>query len=172
MQLSPHFSFNELTDSDGHPELVSANRAEAQKYIENLKILTNKVLEPIRTHFGAVGVNSGFRGPTLNTAVGSKSTASQHMFGEACDIHIDGHKPEDIFKAIRSGKIKGLDLKLLSQVILEKRNPKNKFTWVHIAIWTPRFESSRKANGKDASKSQMLVFDGVTYTPATKYFTA
>lgn len=170
MQLSKNFSFEEMTNSDGHPELVPANRKEAQKYMDNLTLLTTKVLEPLREHFGAVKINSGFRGATLNKAVGSKSTASQHMYGEAADISIKGHSPVDVFKAIKAGKVPNLDLSLLSQVILEKRSPKAEFTWVHIAIWTPRFKASRVASGKDASAKQMLVFDGVKYFPSDTYF--
>lgn len=170
MQLSTHFSFEEMTDSSGHPKLVQANRKEAQKYIDNLNTLTTKVLEPIRAHFGSVRINSGFRGATLNKAVGSVSTASQHMFGEAADFSIKGHTPTEVFDAIKSGEVPNLDLSLLSQVILEKRSPKAEFTWVHIAIWTPRFKTSREASGKASGTKQMLVFDGVKYHQADTYF--
>lgn len=89
MQLSPHFSLEEMTLS----------QTAARRGIDNvppaaataaLKTLCTEVLEPIRLHFGRpVRVSSGFRSPTLNRAIGG-AASSQHCRGEAADITVPG----------------------------------------------------------------------------------
>jgi len=52
----------------------------------NLTTLVDKVLDPLRTAWGApIVVNSGYRCPALNEAVGGSKT-SDHMTGRAADI--------------------------------------------------------------------------------------
>ena len=49
-----------------------------------------RIADQIRGHFGSPAhIVSGLRCPTHNKAVGGKSN-SQHMYGEACDIRVDG----------------------------------------------------------------------------------
>jgi zinc D-Ala-D-Ala carboxypeptidase len=85
MQLSPHFTLDELTKTD-HPFPNVPGPAE----IQALKALCTNVLEPIRSHFGRpVIVKSGYRALKVNRAVGS-SDGSQHRRGEASDIEIAG----------------------------------------------------------------------------------
>ena len=49
-----------------------------------------RIADKIRGHFGAPAhVVSGLRCPDHNRAVGGKSN-SQHMYGEACDLRVDG----------------------------------------------------------------------------------
>lgn len=51
-----------------------------------LTALVDHVLDPARAEFGApITVNSGYRSPKLNAAVGGAST-SQHLRGEAADL--------------------------------------------------------------------------------------
>lgn len=57
-----------------------------------------KILQNIRTHFGkAVNINSAYRTPTYNKKVGG-SSYSQHMYGTAADIYINGVSPKEIAK--------------------------------------------------------------------------
>ena len=66
---------------------------------DNLEGLAKEVLEPVRERLGKpIVVNSGFRCPIHNSAVGA-ATGSQHMKGEAADLRTDG-KPEVLAKAI------------------------------------------------------------------------
>lgn len=52
----------------------------------NIRLLVNKVLDPIREHIKIpVYVNSGYRSPLLNKAVGGVP-GSQHVIGQAADI--------------------------------------------------------------------------------------
>lgn len=54
------------------------------------------ILQKIRTHFGrAVTINSAYRTPTHNRSVGG-SEFSQHTYGKAADIKINGVSPEKI----------------------------------------------------------------------------
>lgn len=56
---------------------------------ENLQALVSNVLEPVRELLGKpIVVNSGFRCPVHNAAVGGVAN-SQHMKGEAVDITCD-----------------------------------------------------------------------------------
>lgn len=52
-----------------------------------------ELLEKVRTHFGdkPVTINSGYRCPTHNANIGG-ATNSQHLYGTAADIVVDGNK--------------------------------------------------------------------------------
>jgi hypothetical protein len=60
-QLSPNFSLHELTKSETALRLdIDNTPGEAET--ENLRLLCEKVLQPVRDHYGkGVKVNSGFR---------------------------------------------------------------------------------------------------------------
>jgi hypothetical protein len=99
MQLSQHFSLEEVTKSQTGSRLGIANTPNAV-HLANLKTLCAKVLEPVRAHYGkAVHINSGYRGPALNKTVGGAAT-SQHCAGEAADIEIPGVANGDLAKWI------------------------------------------------------------------------
>lgn len=54
------------------------------------------VLQKIRSHFGqAVTINSAYRTPTKNKAVGGE-TYSQHLYGKAADIKVKGVTPKKV----------------------------------------------------------------------------
>ena len=56
---------------------------------ENIESLVDNVLDPVREQYGKpIYVTSGYRCPAHNKAVGGV-TNSQHMRGEAADIHCD-----------------------------------------------------------------------------------
>ena len=66
---------------------------------ENVKALVENVLDPLREKYGKpIQVNSGYRCPNHNLAVGGASR-SQHLFGEAADIApaelVSGSKIQD-----------------------------------------------------------------------------
>jgi zinc D-Ala-D-Ala carboxypeptidase len=87
MNLSKSFTLNELTKSQEALRLGIANIPNEEQIL-NLKILCEKILQPIRDFYGMpVSVSSGFRSPELCKAIGSSST-SQHTRGEAADFEI------------------------------------------------------------------------------------
>jgi hypothetical protein len=59
---------------------------------ENIQALVSNVLEPARERLGKpIVVNSGFRCPIHNVAVGGVAN-SQHVRGEACDCRCDDNR--------------------------------------------------------------------------------
>ena len=83
--MMKYFTLGELTrsataDARGIRNVCSPDEA------ENLKALVDNVLDPLRDWYGKpVYVNSGYRCPQLNRAVGGAAD-SQHLKGEAADI--------------------------------------------------------------------------------------
>jgi len=89
MMLSKHFSLSELTKSDTAIRKGIDNTPNDQE-VENLILLCNEILEPVREHYGIpFAPNSGFRCLDLNRAIGS-SDKSQHVSGKAVDFEISG----------------------------------------------------------------------------------
>ena len=118
MNLSPHFTLDELTHTD-HREIDNVpNEAE----IANLKRLAD-FLEQVKAVLGGkpIMVNSAFRCKALNDAVGSKDT-SQHRVGCAADIRVPGMTPDEVVRAVIASGI-GYD-----QVIREFDR------WTHISV--------------------------------------
>jgi len=61
MKLSKNFTLAELTKSQTAIRM-GLNNNPSEKQIENLKILCERLLQPVRDHFGkVVTVSSGFR---------------------------------------------------------------------------------------------------------------
>jgi len=118
MNLSPHFTLDELTHTD-HRELDNTPN---QDEISNLQRLAN-FLEEVKTVLGGkpIMVNSAFRSKQVNDAVGSKDT-SQHRIGCAADIRVPTMTPDQVVRAVIASGI-GYD-----QVIREFDR------WTHISI--------------------------------------
>ncbi len=89
MKLSPHFYLSEFTSSQTATRLMLDNIPGPQE-IAALKLLCQKVLEPVRVHYNRpVRISSGYRSPAVNRAVrGSRN--SQHAKGQAADFEIAG----------------------------------------------------------------------------------
>ncbi|MDY6148513.1 MAG: D-Ala-D-Ala carboxypeptidase family metallohydrolase [Porphyromonas sp.] len=80
-----YFSIEELTQNPLAQELGIDNTPSPEA-VENLTQLVDNVLDPVRALLGKrIIVNSGYRSPELNRAVGGVAT-SQHLRGEAADI--------------------------------------------------------------------------------------
>ena len=78
MKLSEHFSLSELTKSSTAERKGISNEPD-EEAIENLILVCDQILEPVRNHYGKPFVpNSGFRCLELNRAIGS-SDKSQHV---------------------------------------------------------------------------------------------
>lgn len=87
--MAKYFTLSELTRSQEAARRGLDNTPSPQAR-QNLVTLINNLLDPLREMWGApITVNSGFRSPMLNYAVGGVSTPgniSQHVKGEAADI--------------------------------------------------------------------------------------
>ena len=88
MNLSQNFSLRELTKSQT-AERKGIDNTPTDEHIENLKLLCENILQPVRDHFGRVKVTSGYRSPELCVAIGS-SVNSQHAKAEAADFECPG----------------------------------------------------------------------------------
>ena len=88
MELTRNFTLSELIKSDTAIRKGINNNPNAEQ-IEKLKVLCEKILQPVRDHFGRVKVTSGFRSPELCQAIGS-SINSQHARAEAADFEVVG----------------------------------------------------------------------------------
>jgi zinc D-Ala-D-Ala carboxypeptidase len=118
MNLSPHFTLEELTTTD-HRQFDNTPSAFE---IANLTRLAN-FLEQVKAALGGkpVMVNSAFRSKQVNDAVGSKDT-SQHRVGCAADIRVPGVTPDQVVKAVMAAKLP------FEQLIREFDR------WTHISI--------------------------------------
>ena len=124
MELSKSFTLNELTKSQEATRLGIDNTP-SEEHTENLKILCENILQPIRDFYGMpVSVSSGYRSAALCEAVGS-SSKSQHTKGQAADFEIFGITNKDLADWITTN----LDY---DQCILEFWNPNEPNSgWVH-----------------------------------------
>jgi putative chitinase len=125
MQLSPHFKLVEFTKSETAMRKRIDNTPGPQ-HLANLKKVCEKILEPVRNHFGKpVRINSGYRGPALNAAVGG-SSKSQHCNGMAVDFEIDGLPNPQLAQWVANNCE-------FDQIILEFYDPKEgpNSGWVH-----------------------------------------
>jgi len=86
MQLSKNFSLKEMIRSD-YASRKGIDNTPSSLVVNNLMLLTSKILQPIRDQFGAVIINSGYRSPQLNVAIGGSKT-SDHVLGLAADIEV------------------------------------------------------------------------------------
>jgi zinc D-Ala-D-Ala carboxypeptidase len=113
MQLTKNFSLQEFTRTSR-----KVDNTPNEQETENIRLLCEKVLQPIRDKFGYVSITSGYRSPTLNRLIGG-SASSEHCKGMAVDFKVEDMK--GCFKWIQQN--------------LEYRQLINEFnlSWIHIS---------------------------------------
>ena len=145
MELSKSFTLNELTKSQEATRLGIENIPN-EEHIENLKILCEKILQPLRDYYGLpVSISSGYRSIALCEAIGS-SAKSQHTKGQAADFEIFGVANKDVSDFI----VQNLDY---DQCILEFWNENEPNSgWVHCSYSIngnrKQYLKAQKVNGK------------------------
>lgn len=117
-----HFTFQEFERSDTATRFAIDNRL-PDKLKGNVAALVDNVLDPLRQAWGRpIHVNSGYRCPALNKAVGGVA-GSQHMRGEAADItagnSVDNRR---LFQLVQ-------DLGLPFDQLIDEHD----FAWVHVS---------------------------------------
>lgn len=125
MKLSRNFSLSEFTKSSSALRLEIDNTPQGE-HLEAAKLLFESVVQPVRDEFGLTVINSGYRCPALNEAIGGAKT-SQHCKGEAADIEVPGTANIVVAKWIQN-------FLEFDQLILEfysKNDPSA--GWVHIS---------------------------------------
>lgn len=104
MKLSENFSLSEFTRSETADRLGIDNTPSGE-VVANLSELCRVVLQPLRDAWGKpLRINSGYRCPALNKAVGGVAT-SQHCKGCACDVASDN--PQELADFITASTVFG-----------------------------------------------------------------
>ena len=118
-----------------------------KEHLDNMKLLAEKVFEPLRKWVGGpIRINSFYRGPELNKAIGG-SSKSQHCKGQAMDIDDNGcHKTNAEMYAWIKDNVE------FDQMIWEFGDDDNP-NWVHVSYVSPEENRNRclkayKENGK------------------------
>jgi zinc D-Ala-D-Ala carboxypeptidase len=137
MNLTPHFSLEELTASETAERNGWDNSPNDQE-LANLTRLAD-FLEQVKVVLGGrpIMISSGLRTKKVNDAVGSRDT-SQHRIGCAADFRVPGMTPDEVVRKIVASGI-GFD-----QVIREFDR------WTHISV--PNSDST-------APRKQALIID-------------
>jgi hypothetical protein len=148
MNLSANFTDKELTRSDTALRLGIDNTPDAET-LKNLKLLCEKVLQPVRDHFGSVTVNSGFRSLATNIATGGSKT-SDHCLGRAADIEIPGIPNAELAQWI-------MDNLEYTQLILEFYTPGiSDSGWVHVSYDPNNLKKQELTAMKVAGKTEYV----------------
>jgi hypothetical protein len=118
-----------------------------------MQVLAENIFEPLRMWVkGPIKINSFFRGPELNKAIGG-SSKSQHCQGRAIDIDDSyGHKTNaEMYEWIK----KNLDF---DQMIWEFGTDDNP-NWVHVSYVSPDSNRNRclKAYKDENNKTKYMV---------------
>jgi hypothetical protein len=148
-QLTANFSLHELSKSETALRMGLDNTPDDEA-TENLRLLCEKVLQPVRDHYGkGVKVNSAYRSPESNAAVGGSKT-SDHCKGMAADIEIPGVANADLAQWIMDN----LDY---TQLILEFYTPGIPDSgWVHVSFDPSNLKKQELTATKVAGKTQYL----------------
>ena len=152
VRLSTNFSLQEYTKSQTAIRKGLDNTPN-EAHMTSATALFENVVQKVRDNFGVTVINSGYRGPALNTAVGGSSN-SQHCKGEAVDIECPGTPNYDVANWISDN----LDF---DQLILEFYTPGIPDSgWVHVSY---KAEGNRKSiltamkeNGKTVYKPGLI----------------
>ena len=148
--ISKYISHKESTKSNTAKRLGIENKPNEEQ-LKNMKLLAEKVFEPLRLEVGGpIKVNSFFRSPELNKAIGG-SGKSQHCHGQAIDI-------DDTF-GIKSNAYMYYFIKTeldFDQMIWEFGDDGNP-DWVHVSYVSEQENRNRclkayKENGKTKYK--------------------
>lgn len=122
MQLTPHFSLEELTRSST-AERRGIDNTPSPSIMANLMIVAEgleKVRAALPIHNTAIIVDSGYRSMALNAAIGGAKN-SAHTRGLAADIWTHAMTNEELIRRILGSGIN------FDQLILEG-------SWVHISF--------------------------------------
>ncbi len=148
--ISKYISHKEAIKSNTAKRLGIENEPNKEQ-LKNMKLLAEKVFEPLRLEVGGpIKVNSFFRSPELNKAIGG-SSKSQHCHGQAIDI-------DDTF-GVKSNAYMYYFIKSeleFDQMIWEFGDNSNP-DWVHVSYVSEQENRNRclkayKENGKTKYK--------------------
>lgn len=138
-----YFTIKELTSSHTAKKLGIDNTP-TEEIKERLTYLIESTLDKIREAFGApIIINSGYRCPELNKAVGGSKT-SHHKYGYAVDMDSDDNKK--LWDTIINSDLQW------TQLINENPDKNEVPSWVHISV-----------NPEDLKNEKLICKNGIYY---------
>ena len=131
--LSTFFTLEEMTRSNYAASHNLPNKPNSDQRF-NLQMLCKQVLDPLRQLYGhPIYVNSGYRSPAVNRAVGGVA-GSQHLLGQAADITTRDPGQNRILLGYL---LQNPDLIFFDQIIAEKCDGMGCPRWIHVS-WAPK----------------------------------
>jgi zinc D-Ala-D-Ala carboxypeptidase len=146
--LSENFSLSQMIVAKRFPNI---DNTPTDQHKENLRLLANNVLEPIRNRFGELIITSAYRSPEINERVGGAKTGD-HPRGMAADIvPVSGTK--NLLEVANWIK----DNLSYKQLILEMWRPEANRGWIHVSFDINNnkkqpFEMYKDENGQTKSR--------------------
>ena len=146
-KLSPHFRLREFERSQIANRFDIDNTVQEKQIYNNLILLCENVLEPIRKHYGVpISPTSGYRCLELNRKLRS-SDKSQHIKGQATDIELSIVSNYELGVWIKDN----LDYDTVLLEFFKKDVPSS--GWIHVSYIS-----------KENNRKRALKFDGKEYT--------
>ena len=133
--ISNHISYREGVYSTTAKRL-GLNNTPNDEQLNNMELIAHEVFEPLRAYVGGpIKINSFFRSPKLNKAIGG-SSKSQHCKGQAMDI-------DDTYGRMTNAEMYHFIKEHLDfdQIIWEFGDDDNP-DWIHVSYVSP--EDNRK----------------------------
>jgi|TARA_R100001079_G_scaffold98787_1_gene62735 hypothetical protein len=134
--ISKHISYKEATYSNTATRKGIDNIPNDEQ-LNNMELIAEKIFEPLRKHVGGpIKINSFFRCPKLNEAIGG-SSKSQHCHGQAIDL-------DDTFGKATNAEMyhwikNNLDFDQMIWEFGDEDNP----AWVHVSYVSPEKNRNR-----------------------------
>ena len=149
--ISEHISYKEGVYSRTATRRGIDNSPNEDQMI-NMEVVADEVFEPLRSWVGGpIKINSFFRSPELNTAIGG-SSKSQHCHGQAIDL-------DDTYGRATNAEMYEFIKEHLDfdQIIWEFGNDDNP-DWVHVSYVSAQDNRKRCLKAyKDKGKSKYMV---------------
>ena len=122
-----YFTIEELCQSET-AEKYKIDNTPSEEIKKNLETLVDCLLDPLREAWGSpIIINSGYRCPILNKAVGGSKTSS-HMSGWSVDMRPKNGKMEEFKKFV----VDFIKTRFWDQCILEKSGD---VEWIHLSLY-------------------------------------
>ena len=134
--ISDHISYKEGIHSNTAIRR-GINNTPDDEQLTNMELVAEEVFEPLREWVGGpIKINSFFRCPKLNKAIGG-SSKSQHCYGQAIDIDDTFRKASnaDMYHYIKEH----LEFDQLIWEFGDNKNP----DWVHVSYVSPEENRNR-----------------------------
>ena len=149
--ISKHISYKEGVYSTTATR-KGINNTPDDEQLDNMELIAEKVFEPLREWVGGpIKINSFFRSPKLNKAIGG-SSKSQHCHGQAIDI-------DDTYGIVANSEMyhyikENLDFDQLIWEFGDDDNP----NWIHVSYVSKEDNRNRCLKAyKEQGRSKYMV---------------